>query len=477
MAHKALYRKFRPRHFSELKGQTTTAAILRGQIASGEPSHAYLFSGPRGTGKTSAAKITAMALVCQNPQEGEPCLECENCKAALADNMPDIIEMDAASNNSVENARDLRESVALMPVRADRKVYIIDEVHMLTRSAFNALLKTLEEPPEHVVFILATTELQKLPATVLSRCQRFDFRRIGDSEIKERMREVLEAEGGKAEDEALGMIARAAGGALRDALSMLDKCISLGGEITADSVRELIGLADADAISAMVDSALLGDAKNALKVLAELTDEGAQPAALANAMMNELSGRLEKDAGAQVVFALEILADTEVKLRYTTAPTVQLETAVARIALGAGETTAALLARIERLEKRPAQAAAAPESEPKRQKPQKPKKPEPKPDSELAKAWEASCKKLAEQGGVALKPFFALVRPVGISGGGSVVLRAADYDRYFKAHMMMDNVRATKFEEILSEEMGKKLRIELETQEKPDENAGIEFID
>ena len=452
MAHKALYRKFRPRRFSELKGQTTTAAILRGQIASGEPSHAYLFSGPRGTGKTSAAKITAMALVCQNPQEGEPCLECENCKAALADNMPDIIEMDAASNNSVENARDLRESVALMPVRADRKVYIIDEVHMLTRSAFNALLKTLEEPPEHVVFILATTELQKLPATVLSRCQRFDFRRSG-------------------------MIARAAGGALRDALSMLDKCISLGGEITADSVRELIGLADADAISAMVDSALLGDAKNALKVLAELTDEGAQPAALANAMMNELSGRLEKDAGAQVVFALEILADTEVKLRYTTAPTVQLETAVARIALGAGETTAALLARIERLEKRPAQAAAAPESEPKRQKPQKPKKPEPKPDSELAKAWEASCKKLAEQGGVALKPFFALVRPVGISGGGSVVLRAADYDRYFKAHMMMDNVRATKFEEILSEEMGKKLRIELETQEKPDENAGIEFID
>ncbi|MFR2969826.1 MAG: DNA polymerase III subunit gamma/tau, partial [Christensenellaceae bacterium] len=317
MAHKALYRKFRPRRFSELKGQTTTAAILRGQIASGEPSHAYLFSGPRGTGKTSAAKITAMALVCQNPQEGEPCLECENCKAALADNMPDIIEMVAACNYSVENARDLRESVALMPVRADRKVYIIDEVHMLTRSAFNALLKTLEEPPEHVVFILATTELQKLPATVLSRCQRFDFRRIGDSEIKERMREVLEAEGGKAEDEALGMIARAAGGALRDALSMLDKCISLGGEITADSVRELIGLSDADALSEMVDCALLGDAKNALKVLAELTDEGAQPAALANAMMNELSGRLEKDAGAQVVFALEILADTEVKLRYT----------------------------------------------------------------------------------------------------------------------------------------------------------------
>ena len=293
--YQALYRKWRPQTFDQVVGQKHITETLKNQVMTGRLSHAYIFIGTRGTGKTSAAKITAMALVCQNPQEGEPCLECENCKAALADNMPDIIEMDAASNNSVENARDLRESVALMPVRADRKVYIIDEVHMLTRSAFNALLKTLEEPPEHVVFILATTELQKLPATVLSRCQRFDFRRIGDSEIKERMREVLEAEGGKAEDEALGMIARAAGGALRDALSMLDKCISLGGEITADSVRELIGLADADAISAMVDSALLGDAKNALKVLAELTDEGAQPAALANAMMNELSGRLEKE--------------------------------------------------------------------------------------------------------------------------------------------------------------------------------------
>lgn len=476
MAHKALYRKFRPRRFSELRGQTTTAAILRGQIASGEPSHAYLFSGPRGTGKTSAAKITAMALVCQNPKEGEPCLQCENCIAALRGDMPDIIEMDAASNNSVENARDLRESVALMPVHADRKVYIIDEVHMLTRSAFNALLKTLEEPPEHVVFILATTELQKLPATVLSRCQRFDFRRIGDLEIKERMREVLDAEGGKAEDEALMMIARAAGGALRDALSMLDKCLSLGEEITVSSVRELIGLADAEAISELVDKALLGDAKGALETLAKLTQSGGQSAVLANAMMNELSLRLRKGVDANIVFALETLSETDVKLRYTTAPTVQIETAVARIALGAGSSTAALLARIERLEKRPT--APHVNETPKPVKtPPKPKKPEPKPDIELEKAWKTVCNKLLEQGGVAFKPFFSLVKPVGISGGGSVILRAADYDRYFKAKMMMDNIRASDLEKTLGEEMGRKLRLELEPQEEPDKNVGIEFID
>ena len=342
-------RKYRPASFDTVVGQLAITSTLRNAIVNHQLAQAYLFTGPRGVGKTTCARIFAKTINCLNLQpNAEPCNECESCKAFNAGRSLNIHELDAASNNSVDDIRGLVEQVRILPQVGKYSVYIIDEVHMLTRSAFNALLKTLEEPPEHVVFILATTELQKLPATVLSRCQRFDFRRIGDSEIKERMREVLEAEGGKAEDEALGMIARAAGGALRDALSMLDKCISLGGEITADSVRELIGLADADAISAMVDSALLGDAKNALKVLAELTDEGAQPAALANAMMNELSGRLEKDAGAQVVFALEILADTEVKLRYTTAPTVQLETAVARIALGAGETTAALLARIEK---------------------------------------------------------------------------------------------------------------------------------
>lgn len=472
MGHKALYRKFRPRLFSELKGQAATASILREQVSQGEPSHAYLFSGPRGTGKTSAAKIMAMALVCENSQDGEPCLRCENCKAALLDNMPDIVEMDAASNNSVENARDLRESVALMPVRSKRKIYIIDEVHMLTRSAFNALLKTLEEPPAHVVFILATTELQKLPATVLSRCQRFDFRRISDSEIIERMKEVLKEEGGDASGEALTMLARAAGGALRDALSMLDKCLSISKDITSDSVRELIGLADTQAVASLLDAALAGDAKTALAALLELLDRGAQPAALISAMMSELSGRLEKDADAKVVFALEILADTEVKLRYTSAPAVQLETAAARIAIGAGESTAALLTRIERLEKRPVQTVTIPAQQQKKQQP-KPKRAEPKPDSELGKAWERACKRLIELGDVAMRPFISVVKPIGISGG-SAVLTSTNYD---KAKMMMDSARASKLEEILSEEMGKKLKLELEEYVPPEENDGIEFID
>lgn len=208
MAYKALYRRFRPRRFCELKGQDNISTVLKNQIMSGQTSHAYLFSGPRGTGKTSTAKILACALNCTNLQDGEPCLECENCKAALSDSMPDIIEMDAASNNSVDNAREIRDKVSLLPVKGKHKVYIIDEVHMLSNSAFNALLKTIEEPPEYSVFILATTELRKLPKTVLSRCQRFDFKSIADNSIMDRMKEVLSNIGASATDDALYAIAR-----------------------------------------------------------------------------------------------------------------------------------------------------------------------------------------------------------------------------------------------------------------------------
>ena len=224
MAYKALYRQFRPRRFADLKGQDMIARVLKNQIMAGEPAHAYLFSGPRGTGKTSTAKILAMALNCLHPEGGEPCLVCENCRAALSDAMIDMIEMDAASNNGVDNARDIRDKAGLLPTRGKYKVYIIDEVHMLTGQAFNALLKTLEEPPAHVVFILATTELDALPKTVLSRCLRFDFKFIDRREVVERMQEVLRATGGEAEEDALYEIAEASEGAMRDALTILEKC-------------------------------------------------------------------------------------------------------------------------------------------------------------------------------------------------------------------------------------------------------------
>ena len=228
MAYKALYRQFRPRRFEDLKGQELITRILRNQIIQNEPAHAYIFSGPRGTGKTSTAKIFAAALNCENPENGEPCLKCQNCIAALNDSMIDIIEMDAASNNGVDNARDIRDKAGLLPTRGRYKVYIIDEVHMLTGPAFNALLKTIEEPPEHVVFILATTELDAVPKTVLSRCLRFDFKFIDRKLVIERMKEVLRTTGMTADEDALEDIADASEGAMRDALTCSRNAVPSG---------------------------------------------------------------------------------------------------------------------------------------------------------------------------------------------------------------------------------------------------------
>ena len=219
MSYTALYRKFRPQTFSEIVGQEHITQTIKNQIIAGRVGHAYLFNGGRGTGKTSAAKVLARAINCLNPQDGEPCNECEICKAALSGSLTDIVEMDAASNNSVEDIRAIREEVNFLPTVAKYRVYIIDEVHMLSTGAFNALLKTLEEPPEHVKFILATTEPQKLPATILSRCQRFDFKKISDENIKKRLLFVCNQSNIEITEEALNLIAVLSEGAMRDALS------------------------------------------------------------------------------------------------------------------------------------------------------------------------------------------------------------------------------------------------------------------
>ena len=231
MGYTALYRKFRPITFSEIVGQEHITRTLRNQIIAGRVGHAYLFNGGRGTGKTSAAKILARAINCLNPKDGEPCNECEICKGAINGSLTDIVEMDAASNNSVEDIRSIREEVNFLPTKAKYRVYIIDEVHMLSTGAFNALLKTLEEPPEHVKFILATTEPQKLPATILSRCQRFDFKKISNENIIKRLNIVCEKSNIEITKEALNIIAVLSEGAMRDALSILERCIQ-DGQIT-----------------------------------------------------------------------------------------------------------------------------------------------------------------------------------------------------------------------------------------------------
>jgi len=275
MSHIALYRKKRPKTFSEIVGQSHIVRALCNQLTSEQVSHAYLFCGTRGTGKTSAAKILARAVNCQTPIHGEPCNICENCKNILAERSLDVAEIDAASNNGVENIRDLREEVKYPPTQGRYKVYIIDEVHMLSTSAFNALLKTLEEPPAHVIFILATTDPQKIPDTILSRCQRYDFRRISAAAMVATLKAYMQEEGVTFDDNALEYIAYHSDGAMRDALSLLDQCISLGGDgLTYDKVLEILGAVDRGRLFEFTDALAAKNSSAVMAVINQAMDDG-----------------------------------------------------------------------------------------------------------------------------------------------------------------------------------------------------------
>ena len=261
MSYVALYRKFRPSEFSEVKGQEHIVTTLQNQIKANRIGHAYLFCGTRGTGKTSIAKIFAKAVNCESPVDGSPCGECPTCRSIAAGTSMNVIEIDAASNNGVDNIREIRENVAYSPTEGKYKVYIIDEVHMLSIGAFNALLKTLEEPPEYVIFILATTEAHKIPITILSRCQRYDFKRITAETISLRLQDLMDREGVEVEEKAIRYIAKAADGSMRDALSLLDQCIAfyLGKKLTYDNVLEVLGALDTDVYSSLLRKILKKD--------------------------------------------------------------------------------------------------------------------------------------------------------------------------------------------------------------------------
>ena len=355
--YQVLYRKYRPKVFADVYGQEHVTSTLKNEIKENRIAHAYLFTGSRGTGKTTCAKILAKAVNCENSVDGEPCNECEVCKGLDSGTIYDVVEIDAASNNGVDNIRDLREEANYTPSRGKYRVYIIDEVHMLSTGAFNALLKTLEEPPAHVIFILATTEVHKLPATILSRCQRFDFKRIQPETMSVRLKQVAQLEGMELDDDAAILIARIADGALRDGLSILDQCAGRSKKIDSALVSEVAGLADHEALYKLTDCICTQNSSSAMTVISELYQNSYDMERLCVEMINHLRNFLivktVKDSRGliictddeynsiilsaenftleNVIFALDLFQDALTKIKTGANARVELEMAFVKL--------------------------------------------------------------------------------------------------------------------------------------------------
>lgn len=376
--HKALYRAYRPQTFKDVVGQGHIIRTLKNQIQNNNVGHAYLFSGTRGTGKTSTAKIFARALNCQNSIDEEPCNECEFCKDILNDNVMDVIEIDAASNNSVDDIREIRENVKYTPAKCKYKVYIIDEVHMLSQGAFNALLKTLEEPPSYVIFILATTEPHKIPATILSRCQRFDFKRVTVKDMAYRMKEICDDVNVEVDDRALNLIARNSQGALRDALSILDQCISFSeNNIEYKDVVDLLGTVNIEQLFEMAEYVIKEDTKKCLEILNEFVVWGKdiknliddlidhfrnlmvckvskdldEIISLPEEIVDQLKAQAETIEVNDIIRILNILSTTQDAIKVSTNPRVLAEVSIMKLSQPMfDDSKEALLKRISTLE-------------------------------------------------------------------------------------------------------------------------------
>jgi len=355
--YQALYRKYRPKTFDEVLGQEHVTTTLKNQIISGNIGHAYLFSGTKGTGKTSTAKIFSRAVNCLHPVNGNPCNECEICKGIMDESIMDVIEMDAASNRKIEDIRELKDKVIYPPAKAKYKIYIVDEVHMLTNQAFNALLKTLEEPPRHLIFILATTDVQKLPQTIISRCQRFDFRRLTSRDIVSNMRNILDKLNVKIDDSILHLIARNSDGAMRDALSLLDQLISYSSNLTYQDALKILGIANMDFIFSLVENIKNRKIEDSLLAINDIIQEGKDIIQFIkdliyhyrNLLIAKTSNNaveiMDMDEGMAkeyikqssdmtldyILRSIEILNDSEKRMSWSTQPRIILEMAVIKL--------------------------------------------------------------------------------------------------------------------------------------------------
>ena len=496
MSYTALYRKFRPDNFADVKGQDHIVTTLKNQLKANRIGHAYLFTGTRGTGKTTIAKIFAKAVNCENPQDGNPCGECATCKAIASGVSMNVIEIDAASNNGVDNIREIVDEVSYSPAEGKFKVYIIDEVHMLSIGAFNALLKTLEEPPSYVIFILATTEVHKLPITILSRCQRYDFKRITIDTITDRMKELVSAEQVDIEEKALRYIAKAADGSLRDALSLLDQCIAfhLGQQLTYDKVLDVLGAVDTGVFSRLLRHVLKRNVLGCIELLEEIIMQGRELTQfvsdftwyLRNLMLvkssdniedvidvsSENLARLQEEAKETdmntIMRYIRIFSELSGQIRYAAQKRVLIEIALIKLCKPSMETTDdALIERIREVEDKiengvvavanapmadPGGVASVPNAGPRPQLP----KAIPEDVGKIVGKWQAVV-------GQAESPMKMYLKNAHLSLGGDNRLMIVLEDGISSDYFLKNSDHKDQLERLLSDFVGKEIEVNIQS--------------
>ena len=515
--HQVLYRQWRPLSFSEVVGQELVVNALRNQVRTNRLSHAYLFCGSRGTGKTSTAKILARAVNCEKPQDGDACGECDSCRRLREESSFDVLEYDAASNSQVDKMRDILETVQYPPQYGKYKVFILDEVHMLTNNAFNALLKTLEEPPDYMIFILATTEPQKVPATILSRCQRYDFGRIPARQIAGRLKQAAEAEGIVASDAALMQIARAAEGGMRDALSILDMCIGYGQGLDEALVSRVLGTSGREFLFRFAEALILEDASAVIGMIDELMNAGHEPAVFARelaghlrmlllaksipdgfAAMRDLTGETAESykgqadtaSASRLMSMLDIFLNVDAELRYAASPRLALESAALHACLRTGENDpAALLDRVQTLEQElkdlRGQIASGAVRVTKREKPEETPAPKknvsaqetPSGDKTMHQIWKDALMALARKDAA----LFSVLNQGRLAGADDFTFHwtVSNSVDPIIAGLFRDPERVARVESILTETAGEQCRFLVEGAPGPDETpaAGQQSMD